>query len=271
MRVALCQPDVTDNIGYNIDNARGFLLRAHDEGADVAILPEMFTIEFNLRKLPAAAQPEDDSPAIDMLRDTAAATGMTIIGGSLPELHGEKIYNTCYTFDGEGTLLGKYRKAHLFDVDIPGMRVTESAAVSPGNGYPLIIDKPMRIGIQICYDIRFPEWSTLIMKENVDLMAVPAVFSSSTGPRHFELLLRCRAVDNLCFVAAAAPAKSRYSYGHSMLISPDGVVLADLGEDEGMCTVELPMEEIALLRSSIPVHKARREDLYDIVKKLPAE
>lgn len=262
MKIALCQPAVTENKIHNIANARKLLESAAKGGADIAILPEMFCINYVPEQFLAASESVPDGESCKMLEDAARTLKMTVIGGSVPELYDGKIYNTSVVFSDKGTLLGFYRKAHLFDVDIDGFRFMESDTVNKGDGRPLVIDSPIKTGISICFDIRFPEWSRIMMNAGVDLIALPAAFSVKTGPKHWELLLRARALDNQCFVAGVAPASSKCSYGHSMICSPDGEVMCDLGTEENMKVVELPMDELERMRNSIPIRTARRTDLY---------
>ena len=266
IRIALCQLLVTENKADNLARARVQLLRAADAGASMAILPEMFSIAYRAELF---APNGDEFPAGDsfaMLSATARETGLTVIGGSVPERAGKALYNTCACYGPDGALMGAYRKAHLFDVDVPGkFRFFESEVLGPGNALPLILDHaPVKTGIGICFDIRFPEWGRFIMEAGADLYALPAAFARNTGPRHWELLLRARALDNQLFVAGVAPAQTPHSYGHSLLATPDGKVQYDCGEAEGVFVVPLDMDLLQEMRSSIPVKANRRTDLYTL-------
>lgn len=263
MKLALCQLDVTEDKAGNLRRARDMLLRARDGGAQMAILPEMFNIAYVPRLFKGAAEPCPGGDSAAMLAETARETGMFIVGGSVPELSEGNVYNTSMSFGPDGSLLGKYRKAHLFDIDVPGVfRFMESETIARGDNYPLMLDAPLKTGVAICFDIRFPEWSRLMMQQGADLIALPAAFSRNTGPRHWELLLRARALDNQVFVAAVSPAQSKSAYGHSMLASPDGAVLLDCGEEEALRIAELDPALLEEMRYSIPVRSARRTDLY---------
>ncbi|MDL2257899.1 carbon-nitrogen hydrolase family protein [Eubacteriales bacterium OttesenSCG-928-K08] len=269
MKLALCQLDVTPDKQENIRRAYDMLLRAADCGAQMAILPEMFSIAYVARLFDGAAEACPDGECGNMLSKAAKQTGMFIIGGSIPERENNgRIFNTSMSFGPDGSFLGKYRKAHLFDVDVPGaFRFMESDAIAQGDEYPLVLDAPLKTGVNICFDIRFPEWARLVMQSGCDLLALPAAFSRNTGPRHWELLLRARALDNQLFVAAVSPAQSKSAYGHSMLVSPDGTVLLDCGEEECVRVVELDPTLLSEMRQSIPVQTARRLDLYQLTKK----
>ncbi|NLB62216.1 MAG: carbon-nitrogen hydrolase family protein [Clostridiales bacterium] len=261
MRLALCQLDVVEKKAINLLRAEQMLKDAAAYGADMAILPEMFSIKYNPKLFFIASEPLIGE-TYGMLSQTAKETNMAIIGGSMPEFHLGKVYNTSLVFDKFGEFIGRYRKAHLFDVDLPDFRFKESDAISAGDNLPLIFDEPIRTGVAICFDIRFPEWSRIMFEQAVDLIALPAAFSNTTGPKHWELLLRARAVDNQCFVCGVSPANSSSAYGHSMLCSPDGEVVVDLGKSEGIKVVNIDLNEVKAARSSIPVSKLRRTDLY---------
>ena len=262
MKIALCQLAVTGNKTDNINRARVMLKQAASSGAAIAILPEMFCINYSLKDFESASETVPNGEACEMLREAAKQNSMTVIGGTIPEKSNSKLYNTCVVFSHTGEFMGKYQKAHLFDIDLDGFKFMESDVISAGNKRPLIIDEPIKTGIAVCFDIRFPEWSRIIMDAGADLIALPAAFSPKTGPAHWELLLRARAVDNQCFVAGVAPAASSSSYGHSMLVSPNGTVLCDLGCEENVVVIDIPMEELTRIRNSIPIHTARRKDLY---------
>lgn len=269
MKLALCQLRVTENKADNVSRARSMLFRAADKGAKMAVLPEMFNIAYVASLFRDAAEPCPDGDTSIMLSEAARETGMYIIGGSIPELENGRVYNTSLSYSNTGEFLGKYRKAHLFDIDVPGVyRFMESDAVTPGDNYPLLLpDAPMRTSVMICFDIRFPEWARLAMQDDADLIALPAAFSRATGPRHWELLLRARALDNQLFVAGVAPAQSQTSHGHSMLTTPDGKVLADCGTEERIEVIDIDPALLQDMRSSIPVRTARRTDLYWLTAK----
>ena len=267
MKLALCQITVTDDKTQNLARAKDALRRAADKGAVLAILPEMFSIAYVPKLFRAAAEPCPGGACANLLSETAKEAGLFIIGGSIPELHGERLFNTSMSFAPDGTYLGKYRKAHLFDIDIPGtFRFMESETIAPGDGYPLMLDAPIKTGVAICYDIRFPEWARLMMQEGADLLTLPAAFSRSTGPRHWELLLRARALDNQLFVAAVSPAQSPSAYGHSLVATPDGAVLYACGTEEEVAVVDLDLGMLQELRDSIPVRRNRRTDLYRLTR-----
>lgn len=265
MKLALCQPAVGEDKKQNLENARVLLLKAADAGAEMAILPEMFNIVYRARFFEGAAEPCPGGETSGFLREIARETGLYLIGGTVPEREGERLYNTAMIYDGAGAFRGKYRKAHLFDVDIPesNYRFHESDVFAPGNEPPLLLpDAPMPAAVAICFDIRFPEWARFAMDGGAELLALPAAFAMATGPRHWELLIRARALDNQMFVAGVAPAQSPYAYGHSMVATPDGRVLRDCGAEPGLAVVEIDRGIVRDMRMSIPVKALRRKDLY---------
>lgn len=263
MKLALCQLNTVQEKASNLRRAREMLFRAADQGAQMAVLPEMFSIAYVASLFAGAAEPCPGGDAYEMLSEAARQTGMFIVGGSVPELDDGRIYNTSMAFNDKGAYLGKYRKAHLFDVDVPGkFSFKESAVLTPGEEHPMMVDGPMRCGVMICFDIRFPEWSRLAMDAGADLLILPAAFALNTGIRHWELLLRTRALDNQFFVAAVAPAQSPHSYGHSLIVSPDGQVLHDCMEEETLAVVDIDTSILQEMRTSIPVRDRRRKDLY---------
>ncbi len=266
IKVALCQLAVGTVVPDNRKRALDMLKEAANSGADIAILPEMFTIQYQPKLFAAAAENCIGGETFAMLEEAAKSTGMTIIGGSIPELSDGRIYNTSMVFSGDGSFVGKYRKAHLFDVDIKGsnFRIMESDTITPGDSTPLMVEAPIKTAVSICFDIRFPEMAELARESGADLLALPAAFSSVTGPRHWELLLRARALDAQLFVAGVSPAQTKYAHGHSMITTPDGTVLYSCGALEKVAVVDLPLSMLAEMRESIPLETCRRRDLYRI-------
>lgn len=264
MKLALCQLAVSDCKSSNLKHAEDMLSRSAKDGADMAILPEMFCISYKPKLFKAAAEPSKGGDAYEMLRCCAKKFKLTIVGGSVPQLCGDKLYNASLCFGSDGTFLGQYRKAHLFDVNINGFSFAESETISAGENKPLIIDAPIKTGVSICFDIRFPEWAAYAAQCGAELFALPAAFSNKTGPAHWELLLRARALDNQMFVAGVAPAAASFSYAHSMLCSPNGEVLADMGEDEGIRIIEISQASITVAKQSIPLKNAR-EKLHSVL------
>ena len=266
MKLAVCQLAVGENKADNLRRAEAMLLEAKAQGAETAILPEMFNIAYRAALFAPSAEPCPGGESFQMLSAVAKRTGLFIVGGSVPELEDGKVYNTSLVFASDGALLGKYRKAHLFDVNVPKVNYSfrESDTIARPENYPLVVDGPWRTAVSICFDIRFPEWARYAMDQGADLLALPAAFARTTGPRHWELLIRARALDNQMFVAGVQPAQSQYAYGHSVVATPDGAVLLNAGKDESLTVLDLDESTLTELRESIPVKESRRKDLYTV-------
>ena len=234
MKLAQIQMHVTADKAANLRHAEDLLRSVR--GADMAILPEMFCCPYDNACFRAYGEPEG-GPAYQMLSRTARELNLWLVGGSLPELDGDKIYNTAYVFDPTGTCVARHRKMHLFDIDVQGgQSFRESATLSPGNDITLFDTPYGRIGLCICFDLRFEELCRLMALEGARVLLAPAAFNMTTGPAHWELLLRQRAVDNQCFTVGAAPARdeaaSYVAWGHSLVCDPWGTVLHECGSGE---------------------------------------
>ena len=256
MRVSLIQMKTVGDKGENL--ARALALSKRAEGADMIMLPEMFCCPYDNRAFIENAE-EYGGRVTDALREMAISSGAIVIGGSMPELDGGRIYNTSFVFKGGGELIARHRKAHLFDIDVKGgQRFFESETLSQGEEATVFGTEFGRIGLAICFDIRF---STFINSMRPDLLAVPAAFNMTTGPMHWELLFRARAVDSQCFAFGCAPARdagaSYVSYAHSIAVDPWGRVIADAGTEETVLTVEADTDIIRSAREQIPLKGIR--------------
>ena len=231
MKLAQIQMHVTADKAANLRHAEDLLRSVR--GADMAILPEMFCCPYDNACFRAYGEPEG-GPAYQMLSRAARELRLWLVGGSLPELDGDKIYNTAYVFDPQGLCVARHRKMHLFDIDVQGgQSFRESATLSPGNDITLFDTPYGRMGLCICFDLRFEELCRLMALEGARVLLAPAAFNMTTGPAHWELLLRQRAVDNQCFTVGAAPARdeaaSYVAWGHSLVCDPWGTVLHECG------------------------------------------
>lgn len=271
--LGICQLAVTADKALNISKAEAMITSAAKANCQVAILPEMFNCPYQaeLFKQYAEIYPEGDT--FKMLAQVAAKQNIVVVGGSVPE-RDEKgnIYNTSFIFNEKGSLVGRHRKIHLFDIDIAGgTAFKESSILSPGQDITLVKAAGLTLGVGICYDIRFPELSRLMTLAGADLLIFPAVFGMTTGPVHWELLMRSRAVDNQVFVVGAAPANfsgaAYQTYGHSMVVDPWGKVLSVADAEENMITVEINLEVINKVREELPLLKHRRVDIYEVCHK----
>jgi omega-amidase len=245
-KFAGCQLLVGENKEENLRNASAAIDQAAKEGANVVSLPECFNSPYATSSFPVYAEPVG-GPSTQMLSEAAKRNKVYLIGGSIPEKgpNGE-LYNSCFIYGPEGNHLGTHRKVHLFDIDIPGkIRFKESETLSPGNTLTIIDTVYGKFGIGICYDIRFPELALLYAKHGCKFLIYPGAFNMTTGPLHWDLLLRARAVDNQVYTAAVSPArnpKSSYqAWGHSSVASPwgDVVVTTEHNQDTIYATIDL--------------------------------
>ncbi|ONK65360.1 uncharacterized protein A4U43_C07F36310 [Asparagus officinalis] len=273
-KIALCQLFVTADKERNIEHARKAIEEAAGKGAELVLLPEIWNSPYSNDSFPVYAEDieagGDAAPSFSMLSEAARTLQITIIGGSIPERCGDHLYNTCCVFGKDGVLKGKHRKLHLFDIDIPGkITFKESKTLTAGQN-PTIVDTDVgRIGIGICYDIRFQELAMLYAARGAHLICYPGAFNMTTGPLHWELLQRARAADNQLFVATCSPARDTSAgytaWGHSTLVGPFGEVIATTEHEEAIIVEEIDYSLIELRRSNLPLEKQRRGDLYQLL------
>lgn len=269
-KLAVCQMKVESEKEKNLEKALEMIDEAARKGADMAVLPEMFICPYDNSCFPVYGESEDGE-IVKRISRAAKANHIYIIAGSIPEKAGERIHNTSFIFDREGNVIGKHRKMHLFDIDVSGrIRFKESNMVTPGNGITVIDTEFCKIGVAICYDMRFPELIRLMALEGVKLIVIPAVFNMVTGPVHWEPTLRIRAIDNQVYLAGASTARnenaSYQAYGHSMILDPWGKILASADEKEGILLTDIDLDYLEKVREELPLLKHRRTDVYQISK-----
>ncbi|KAJ5884734.1 Hydrolase [Penicillium taxi] len=261
----------------NLSHARTKILEAAQAGAGLIVLPECFNSPYGTGYFPKYAETllpspptKEQSPSFHALSAIAAEANAYLVGGSIPELEPttQKYYNTSLVFSPSGSLIGTHRKTHLFDIDIPGkIKFKESDVLSPGNQLT-VIDLPEygKIGLAICYDIRFPEAAMIAARKGAFLLVYPGAFNTTTGPLHWSLLGRARAVDNQAYVALCSPARDLnadyHAYGHSLVSDPSASILAEAEENEATIYADLDNETIVSTRKGIPISTQRRFDLY---------
>lgn len=291
LRVALCQFHVTANKEENHRTAKSFLAQAATRGAQLAVLPEIWNSPYATAAFPEYAESmpgigdtsADASPSSQVLIDAAREHGIWIVGGSTPERvsedGGDKIYNTCLVLNPEGEIVAKHRKVHLFDIDVPGgITFFESETLSPGRTVSHFSSPFGEIGVGICYDIRFAEYAMVLrQKFKCNILIYPGAFNMTTGPAHWELLQRARAIDNQCYVITASPARtappenpeaSKYphytAWGHSTVVSPWGDIVATTDEGEGIVIADIDLGKLEVVRRGIPIGNQKRTDLYQL-------
>lgn len=278
MKISLIQLKNLGDNGSNLAHAVEMIDKvASGAGApDMIVLPEMFSCPYKTSKFPVFAQ-EDGGSNWQKLSAAAKRNHVYLVAGSMPELeisrdcceHSEKIYNTSYVFDRNGIQIAKHRKVHLFDVDIKGgQRFKESDSLAPGNQITTFETEFGKIGLMICFDIRFPEMARLMQLDGAKMIIVPAAFNMTSGPKWWDLMFRTRAVDNQLFMAGCSPARdenaSYVAWGHSVVCDPWGTVLGQLDIEEDVLTVEVDFSEIEKVRQQVPLTTARRTDLYSL-------
>ncbi len=275
MKLALVQLKVSSEKPANVKRACEKIKEAVSiGGADLVCLPECFNSPYGTQHFPEYAEAV---PGIttEALSSAAKENSCYLVGGSIPERDSDgRLYNTLCVFKPSGEMLGKFRKMHLFDIDIPGkIRFMESEVLTAGNE-TLAFEvpsknasgKPVKVGVGICYDIRFPALAQIYRQQGCHLVVYPGAFNMTTGPMHWELLQRSRATDNQMYVATCAPARvqgSGYvSWANSNVVDPWAKVIASAGEDEAIIYSDIDLNEVENVRNSIPILKQMRTDLY---------
>jgi len=264
--IAVCQIDITRDKSANLKNAE-LLIREASEKAEMVILPEMFNCPYNAKYFPEFGEVYPGETT-ELLGRLAKELNIYIIGGSIPEIDGEGIYNTSYSFNPMGELIGKHRKVHLFDVDIKGgITFKESDTLSPGDAVTVIETEYCKIGIGICYDMRFPELIRSMVLEGAEMIVIPAAFNLTTGPVHWHTTAKARAIDNQVYFVTASPARSEFlsykAYGHSLIVNPWGDIIGEAEEGQGIVYGEVDLDYVQKVRNELPLLKHRRTEVYE--------
>ncbi|KAK9829585.1 hypothetical protein WJX72_006652 [[Myrmecia] bisecta] len=274
VNLALCQLLTSADKEKNIATATAAIKEAASHGAELVVLPEMWNCPYSNDSFPTYAEDIDGgtSQSVAALAAAARQNRVVLVGGSIPEKREGHLYNTCCVFSKQGQLLAKHRKVHLFDIDIPG-KVTfkESETLTSGQSITVVDTEAGRLGIGICYDIRFPELAMLYAKRGAQCIVYPGAFNMTTGPVHWELLQRARAVDNQLFVATCSPARnpesSYQAWGHSTAVGPFAEVLATTDHQPGIVYTQLEYAQLDERRTNMPLTQQKRSDLYELLDK----
>lgn len=267
---AIQMPTVTDKM-QNIRTAGIYLEKIKDEKPDFVILPEMFCCPYQTQNFPVYAE-EEGGPVWQQLSEYAKQYGIYLIGGSMPEKDAEgKVYNTSYIFDRQGKQIGKHRKVHLFDIDVTGGQTFKESDTLTAGDHDTVFDTEFgRMGVMLCFDIRFPELARMMVNDGAKAIFVPAAFNMTTGPAHWELSFRTRALDNQIYMIGCAPMRDEsagyISWGHSIVTDPWGRVIDMLDEKEGVLLTELDLDYEEQVREELPLLKSRRKDMYRLEK-----
>ena len=264
LRVGAVQVCSTGDLAANLATCKTLAGQSIRDGAQLVVFPECFNFlgRGEGDKLPHAESLEGSGPTMTLLRELASQHGVWVVGGGLPEVvpgETKRTYNTAVVVDPSGTIAARYRKIHLFDVDIPGgATLRESDATVGGDELVTVDIHGARVGLSICYDVRFPElYRRLVKDKGAEVVLVPAAFTAHTGAAHWDLLLRARAVEEQAWVVAAAQwgrhNDKRESYGHTLVVDPWGTVVGERAEGDGVVTVTLDGETVARRRAQMPV------------------
>ncbi len=269
LNLAVVQYRVGFDKDKNLKKAERFIKEGVEKGAEIVLLPEMLNCPYSVKYIPQYAEPYPDGMTFKFLSEQAEKNNVYLVGGSHPEKEGDNIYNTCFIFGPDGRILGKHRKVHLFDINVEGgISFKESDTIAAGNDFTIIDTEFGKIGIVICYDMRFPEIFRIMSLEGVKIVLIPAAFNTTTGPAHWELLLRTRAVDNQVFLAASSPAQDDdgvyQAWGNSMIVDPWGRILKNAGTGDKVILSRLNFELLQKVRDELPLLKHLRKDLYGI-------
>ena len=266
IRVAIIQALLRGSAAERRERVRALVQQAARQKADLVTLPEIWNGPYQQDLFPSFAEPRG-GPSWQLLSALAAEYGVWLSGGSIAEREGEKVYNTAYVFDRAGNEVARHRKMHLFDIHITGgQHFMESQTLTAGDAVTVFDTEFCRMGLCICYDARFPELFRLMVDRGAKLILVPAAFNLTTGPAHWELLFRQRAVDNQVFCIGTSPARdmeaSYHAWGHSIVTDPWGRVVTQLEAGEELRLVELDLDLVDRIRAELPLLAHRRTELY---------
>ena len=269
VKVAVCQIRTELKYEVTMKKAEQMIHDAAVAGAGIVVLPEMFYCPYAGNYFMRVAE-EGFHDSLEREAAWARENHVLLVGGSIPELENGILYNTCYVFDETGQKVAKHRKVHLFDIDLPGMQFRESDTFDPGNEITVFDTQYGKMGVAVCFDVRFPELFRAMANRGAEVIFLPAQFNMKTGPAHWELSLRARAVDNeIFFIGASAARFPDFSYecwGHSMVVDPFGTVLAEADETEQVLYAELCLDRVNEVRQQLPTFLHLREEFYAVAK-----
>jgi nitrilase len=266
-KVAAIQMATSPNVSANLLEAERLISEAAESGAGLIVLPENFAfMGEHERQMCTLREHQGDGPLQNFISQMARRHGVWLVGGTIPmeASDGAKVRAASLVFDNQGRMVARYDKIHLFDVQLveSDERYEESNTIEPGD-QTLVVDTPFgRLGIAICYDLRFPELFRKLMAQGAEIFVVPSAFTAITGKAHWETLVRARAIENLAFVVAAAQGgyhlNGRETHGHSMIVDPWGTVLAQVPRGTGFVSVELDRDYQQTIRRTFPTIEHQR-------------
>lgn len=265
---AVVQMSSQADLGANLRRAEELVIAAKARGASLVLLPENFALmgeEAQRRQVAERVDVASPGPILGAIQRAARTGGATVIAGGFPEQSDDETrpYNTSLVVDASGAVVAHYRKIHLFDVDVgDGVAYRESSATTPGAAVVVADAAGLRVGLSVCYDVRFPELYRALVDQGANVLTVPAAFTLATGKDHWHVLLRARAIESQCYVLAAAQwgshPRNRRTYGKSCIVDPWGDVLAQAPEGEGVAVAEIDLARVASVRRDLPSLAHRR-------------
>lgn len=265
-KIALCQILPGFDKWKNVNHAIELIEHAADRGAEMVALPEIFYYPYDLNSLRELAG--DEQKIIELFKEICVRKQIILCTGSMVIKEDDKYYNASFLIDRSGEIVLSYRKCHLYDVRFKGLNVQESSVFSPGNNIDTVKTSLGNMSVIICYDIRFPEISRLAALSGAELLIVPADFNQISGPAHWEVMMRARAIENQVFLAAVSQAKNKEAkykvFGHSMIISPWGEIIAEAAEGEEIVLADLDGKQLEDVRNRLPLLNHIRTDMYSL-------
>lgn len=265
--VAAIQMASGPNVQANLDQAEKLIAEAASQNAKLVVLPENFSfMGKNDQERLAVAEEDGEGTVQKFLSDQSRKYQVWLVGGTVPLKSGQpnKLFSSCMLFNDQGERVARYDKIHLFDVHLleANESYTESETTTPGDT-PVVVDTPFgALGLAICYDLRFPELFRTMVNMGMEICAIPSSFTANTGKAHWEVLVRARAIENLCYVIAAGQGgyhiSGRETHGNSAVVSPWGVVLNYMGKGAGVVSAEIDLESLKNTRKHFPVLDHRR-------------
>lgn len=273
VKVAAIQMASGPNVSANLNEANRLIAKAVEAGARMVVLPENFAIMGMSEHDKVEVREQDGEGQIqNFLSKQASRHGVWIVGGTIPLVAQDdnKVRGACLLFDDKGNRVARYDKIHLFDVHVPesGEHYNESETLESGSE-AVVVDTPFgRIGLAVCYDLRFPELFRKLADQGAQIIALPSAFTAITGNAHWEVLVRARAIENLCYMVASAQGgyhvNGRETYGHSMIVNPWGVVMDQLNHGAGYVIADLDVDYLNSTRRNFPVLEHRKMRCADL-------
>ena len=269
LKIASLQLAVNEDKYDNIEHLAATVADGAAEGADIISLPEMWNCPYKESLFPVYAEPEKGDSWL-ALSTIAKKNSKYVVGGTIPELGDDgKVYNTSYVFDRDGNQIGKHRKVHLFESYVKGKPMfREAETLSGGDSFDVFETEFGKMAVNICFDIRFPESSRIPALKGAKVIFNPASFNMESGPAHWELTFRQRAIENQIFMVGTAAARDQSAgyigYGHSIITDPWGNVLMQMDEKEGSTVTEIDLDYIDEIKDDLPLMRVRRTDVYEL-------